>query len=150
MVAVTTRRLVQLLPSAVIDVSTEPTAKEFGVIYPGESYATGLTWGTITNTGGIPIDIYICATDMVGGGYTWVLANDAVPGYNVYGLKAGLEGGSYSIIIKREGSTPYNILVSGLGPGNTQRWGFTLYAPTSWTEHGNIMSGTITLLAEAA
>lgn len=148
--ATTTRRLTQLLPTAVISIGTDPVDKVFGIIALGGTYPTGLDWGTLENDGGVDVDVYIYATDMTGAGYTWTLADDGVPGNNIYALKAGLEGGSYNKTVKRIGSTPYNVLVASLDPGNSTKWGFTLYAPTAWTEQGNIMTGTITVLAEAA
>jgi len=59
-------------------------------------------------------------------------------------MKAGLSGGDYTIIVKK--NSPYNTLVSGLGDGNTQDWGLKLWTPTVYDD-GNEKSGAVTLTA---
>jgi len=100
----------------------------------------------VTNGSGFAINITIGGIDMTGG-ITWTLADDGSPGTNIYGLKAGLEGGSYDIIVKK--NTPYSALVSGLADSVTQRWGLKLYVPTTFSD-GIQKTGTITLTATAA
>jgi len=78
----------------------------------------------------------------------WGLAADATPGENTYGLKAGLEGGDYTIIVKK--SETYNTLKTNLAPAATQKWGLKLWMPTSVTDYdAQEMSGTVTLVASA-
>lgn len=78
------------------------------------------------------------------GGTTWTLSDTATAGADTFGLKAGLDGGSFNIVVKKTG--PYNALISGLATGNSQQWGLQFYAPTSFSD-GGAKSGTITLTA---
>ena len=79
----------------------------------------------------------------------WTLAADATPGENTYGLKAGLEGGDYTIIVKK--SATYNTLKTNLAASATQKWGLKLWMPTSVLGYAaQEMSGTVTLVASAA
>ena len=81
---------------------------------------------------------------MIGGGHTWDLSDDASNGDMVYGMHAGLSGGSYNIVIKE--SEPYNTLKSGLADEGTQKFGLQIYTPTVFDD-GNAKSGTVTLTA---
>jgi hypothetical protein len=126
------------------NISVSPSSYDFGTLGVGTTADTGLTYFTITNTGTCTVDITIGGTDMTGGGYTWTLSDTATPGNMIYGMKAGLEGGDYTIIVKK--STPYNTLKSGLAVSGTQKFGLKLYTPTSFSD-GNAKSGTITLTA---
>jgi hypothetical protein len=126
------------------NISVSPSSYDFGTLGVSTTADTGLTYFTITNTGTCTVDITIRGTDMTGGGYTWTLSDTATPGDMIYGMKAGLEGGDYTIIVKK--STPYNTLKSGLAVSGTQKFGLKLYTPTSFSD-GNAKSGTITLTA---
>jgi len=128
-------------------ISLQPTSYDFGIVIASQTYATGLTYFTVTNNGSVSVDITISGTDMTGGGYTWTLSDTATPGNMVYGLKAGLEGGDYTIIIKK--TSPYNTLVSGLGVNASQKFGVKLYSPTAFADY-NSKSGNITLTAVAS
>jgi len=108
------------------------------------TYNTGLTWCTITNNSGGAVTITIGGTDMTGGGYTWDLSDDASNGDMIYGMHAGLSGGSYNIVVRE--TAPYNTLKAGLGDGGTQAFGLQLYTPTNFDD-GNAKSGTVTLTA---
>lgn len=108
------------------------------------NYTTGLTYFTITNNSGGDVTITIGGTDMAGGGYTWDLSDDGSNGDMVYGMYAGLSGGSYNIVVKED--TPYNTLVSGLADEGTQDFGLSIYTPTVFDD-GNAKSGAITLTA---
>jgi hypothetical protein len=125
------------------DISNSPGSYDFGSVAESSTTATGLTYFTITNNSGFSIDITISATDMTGG-TTWTLSDTATPGADIYGMKAGLEGGSYDVIVKKTG--PFNTLVSGLADANTQKWGLQLLAPTSFSD-GATKTGTITITA---
>lgn len=105
-------------------------------------YSSGLDYFTITNNSGGAVSITIHGTDMAGGGYIWDLADDGSPGDMTYGLYAGLEGGSYNIIV-RETAT-YNTLKAGLADEGTQSFGLKIYTPTNYDD-GNEKTGTITL-----
>lgn len=107
------------------------------------TYTTGLTYFTVTNNSGGAVDIDIRATDMTGGN-TWTLSDTATPGSMIYGLKAGLDGGDYTIIVKK--NSPYNDLVTGLADSGTQDWGLKLYTPTVYTD-GATKTGTVTISA---
>jgi len=115
-----------------------------GPIEENSNYSSGLTHFTITNNSGGAVTITIGGTDMTGGGYTWTLSDTATPGDMICGLKAGLSGGDYTIIVKK--TTPYNTLVSGLADSGTQDFGLRLYTPTDFDD-GYEKSGTITLTA---
>ncbi|MFC1913600.1 hypothetical protein ACFLX7_05375, partial [Chloroflexota bacterium] len=104
--------------------------------------ATGLTYFTVTNNSAFSINITITGTSMTGG-TTWTLDDTATPGSDTYGLNAGLEGGSYNIIVKNSAG---NTLVASLASSGTQRWGLQLLAPTIFTG-GGANSGTVTLTA---
>ena len=114
-------------------------------VLPNSDYSTGLTFFTVENLSGGAVDITISGTDMTGGGYTWDLADDGSPGDMTYALKAGLDGGDYTIIV-RETAT-YNTLVSSLADSGTQDWGLKMWTPTTFDNEGNEKSGTITLTA---
>ena len=107
------------------------------------TYTTGLTHFQITNNSGGAVDISIQGTDMTGGN-TWTLSDTATPGSMTYGLKAGLSGGDYTIIVKK--NSPYNDLVTSLADSGTQQWGLKLYTPTVHTD-GALKSMTTTITA---
>lgn len=108
----------------------------------GSNYVTGLTYFNVTNNSGGAVTITISGTDMTGGGYTWDLDDGGNPGNMIYALKAGLNGGDYTIIA-RETAT-YNTLKAGLANGASQLFGLKLWTPTVYAD-GNSKSGTITL-----
>ncbi len=129
------------------DISNTPTSFGFGTVAESSTTNTGLAWFTVTNNSSFAVNITIGGTDMTGG-TTWTLSDTATPGSDTYGLNAGLSGGSYNIIVKKNG--PYNELVGSLaGGGGTQDWGLQLLAPTTFTG-GGANSGTVTLTATAA
>ncbi len=111
------------------------------------NYSTGLTFFTVTNNSGGAVDIAISGTDMTGGGYTWALSDTATPGDMTYGLYAGLSGGDYTTIVKK--NSPFNNLVTGLADSGTQDWGLKIYTPTVYSD-GNAKSGTVTVTATCA
>ncbi|MBI2832056.1 MAG: hypothetical protein HYX79_07350 [Chloroflexi bacterium] len=127
-------------------ITNTPNSYAFGIVSPGSTNSTGLTYFTLTNTGSVAVNITIGGTDMTGG-TTWTLSDTSTAGADECGLKAGLEGGSYNIVIKK--NTPFNTFTSGLGAGNTQRWGLQLLAPTSFSD-GGTKTGTVTLTATQA
>lgn len=110
-------------------------------VVANSNYATGLTNFSVTNSSGGAVSIGIKGTDMTGGGYTWTLSDTATPGDMVYGLKAGLSGGDYTIVVNKAGS---NNLTASLGDGLSQDWGLKLWTPTVFDD-GNPKEGTVTL-----
>lgn len=104
---------------------------------------TGLTHFKVTNNSGFAVNITIGGTDMIGG-VTWTLSDTATPETDVYGLMAGLGGGSYNVTVMKNG--PYNTLISNLADSSSQQWGLQLLAPTSFTG-GGVVSGNVTLTA---
>ena len=78
---------------------------------------------------------------------TWDLSDTGTAGDAIYALHAGLEGGSYSIVVKE--TENYNTLKSGLASLGTQSWGLQLSAPTLNAE-GENMQGSVFLIATAA
>ncbi|MBA7635475.1 hypothetical protein ES703_43079 [subsurface metagenome] len=128
-------------------ISNSPDNYGFGTVSESSTSETGLTHFTVTNNSAFNVNITISGTDMTGGA-TWTLSNDGTAGNMIYGLNAGLEGGSYNIIVRRDPT--YNTLVSGLaGEGGTQKWGLQFLAPTTFTD-GGTKSGTVTLTATQA
>ncbi len=125
------------------DISNSPGDYNFGILSESTTANTTLTYFEVTNNSGFAVNITIGGTDMIGG-VTWTLDNNANPGEDTYGLKAGLAGGSYNITVMKTG--PYNTLVGGLLNGNSQKWGLQLLAPTSFTG-GGLVSGNVTLTA---
>lgn len=128
------------------DISLAPGSVDFGVVGAGMIYDTGLDGFSVTNDSGFDVDIFIRGTDMTGG-IAWALANDAVPGLDIVGIKAGLEGGSFNIIVKK--TAPYNALVLSLPNGNTQKFGLQLLAPTGLSD-GVAKTGTVTIAGMAS
>ncbi len=143
------------------DIANSPTSYAFGTLVTSAIISTGLDYFTITNNSGFPVDIAISGTDMTGG-VAWDLADDGIPGADIYAMKAGLEGGSYNLVfplafpidfdgelvIVKE-SAPYNTLKSNLADGATQKFGLELLAPTSFSD-GVVKSGTVTITAVAS
>ena len=125
-----------------IDITNLPTDQNFGIVSGGDTPETGLTYFTITNNSGAAITIYISGTDAVGG-TTHTLSDTATPGHNIFGLKAGLEGGDYTVVVKKTES--FNTLVTGLANEATQRWGLKLYTPTTYTNEDAQKTTTVTL-----
>jgi len=127
-------------------ISNTPNTYAFGVVSEGSTTETGLTHFEVTNNSGYAINITIGGTDMTGG-VTWTLSDNAIPGTDTYGLKAGLAGTSYNITVMK--NSPYNILISNLADSSSQQWGLQLLAPTSFTG-GGLVSGNVTLTATQA
>jgi len=128
------------------DISNTPPTWGVGVVAESATPATGLTHFTVTNNSGFAVDISIKGTDMTGG-TAWELSEDGNAGVDIVGLKAGLSGGSYNIVIKED--SPYNDLVTSLADSGTQDWGMQMFVPTSFSD-GVPKSGTVTLTASAS
>lgn len=124
------------------NISNVPASLDFGVVLDANEYETGLTYFTVTNNSGAAVTIYISGTDAIGG-TTHTLSDTATPGNNIFGLKAGLKGKGYTIIVKKLES--YNTLVSGLADGATQKWGLKIYTPTTMTYEDAQKTFTTTL-----
>ncbi|MCX8126643.1 MAG: hypothetical protein N3E40_05860, partial [Dehalococcoidia bacterium] len=112
---------------------------------PGTAYVTGLTRWTVWNLSGFAVNITISGTDMTGG-VSWTLSDTATPGPDTYGLKAGVFGGSYTIIVRK--TAPYNTLVSNLASGANRQFGLQLLTPTEFSDSVT-KTATITLTATA-
>ena len=129
------------------DILNSPGEYSFGILEESSIYQTGLNHFTVTNDSTYPVNITISGSDMSGLGATWVLADNATPGVNTYGLKAGLAGGSYNVTVRKNG--PYITLINNLASQASQSWGLELLSPTSFTD-GTQKSGVITLTATQA
>jgi len=138
--------VVDYTPAVPPNISNLPTSYGFGTLAEGGTYETtgGLTeaYFTVTNNSAFAVNITISGTDMTGG-TAWTLSNDGTAGSDIYGLNAGLQGGSYNVIVNTAGG---NTLKSGLGAGLLQKWGLQLLAPTSFSDSA-LKSGTVTLTA---
>jgi len=135
-----------LLLESTVEIGDSPLTYNFGALAESATSATGLDYFTITNSSGFAVNITISGTDMSGGN-SWDLADDGNVGNMIYALKAGLDGGSYNIIVRE--TAPFNTLKSNLPSGSTQKWGMTLYAPSTFTD-GVAKTGTVTITAVAA
>jgi hypothetical protein len=110
-----------------------------------ETFSIPLNSITITNTGDVAEDVAISGTDMVGTA-NWTLSDTATIGSNVYGLKAGLSGGSYNVTVKK--NAPYNVLISNLAVSGNQTFGVQLYTPSTVTD-SSTKKGTVSLVVTA-
>ena len=139
--------MVAYTPEANISILPPPpnNSYDFGLVDESSITDTALTYFTVTNNSADAVNISISGTDM-SGGVTWALSDTATQGDDTYGLKAGLEGGDYTIIVKK---TSPNFLVTGLATSASQRWGLQLLAPTYFSD-GETKSATVTLTATYA
>lgn len=126
------------------DISNSPSSYAFGVLDESSSYTTGLDHFTVTNNSAYSVTITIRGSDMTGGGVTWTLSDTATPGPDIYGLRAGVQGGSYNVTVSKNSSN--TTLISNLASGNSTKWGLELLSPTSFSD-GVLKSGTVTLTA---
>jgi len=127
------------------EISNTPDSKDFGVVAESATPETGLTFFTVTNNSSGAVSITIQGTDMTGTGTDWDLSDDGSAGTDIYGLKAGLEGGDYTIVVKE--AAAYNTLKAGLAKDGTQKWGLKIYIPTTITTTMDEKTGTVTLTA---
>lgn len=125
------------------NIANTPSGKDFGVVEHDSVVSTGLGYFNITNSSVCSINVTISGTDITGG-TTWTLSDTATPGASTCGLKAGLNGGSYDVIVRK--TAPYNTLISGLAGGASQGWGLQILAPTQYTDAVQ-KTGTVTLTA---
>ena len=127
------------------DIALDPgdDAYDFGSVGVSETPVSGLTEFTVTNNSGAAVTITIKAIDWTGGD-GWTQSDDGAAGNNIAGLKAGLSGGDYTIIVKKNAA--YNNLVAGLADEATQDFGLKLYAPTVFSD-GVEKETTVTLTA---
>ena len=131
-----------------ISISILPDTYDFGPVTEGGTYETSLSVFTLTNDSNVAIDTTIQGANAKGSGdYEWILSNYANPGADIYGLKAGLEGGYFNIIVKKD--SPYNPLVDGLASGYSQGFGLQLSAPTEIASSEQV-SATVTVTAVIA
>lgn len=134
-----------LFPAAGTNITNAPDNYAFSFVAASAEPTTGLDHFTMTNTSAFAINVTISGTDMTNG-VAWTLADDAIPLADTVGFKAGLDGGAYNIIVRK--NVVFNELKHDLGAGNTQKWGLKMYAPTSFSD-GVAKTGTITLTAAA-
>lgn len=121
------------------DISNSPGSYAFGTLDANSSYTTNLTHFTVQNNSGYDVKITIRGSDMTGG-INWTLSD--TPGPDIYGLRAGLKGGSYNITVTTTNTT----LIGNLTDNSSQQWGLELWAPTSFSD-GVQKSGNVTLTA---
>ena len=127
--------------------TVSPTIKAYGTVLPGATSNTTLNYFTVTNNCTIAIDVTIQGADLTGSGDTWTLSDNATVGDNIYGLKAGLNGGSFNIIVEKSVAVT---LVSNLAASANQTWGLQILMPSAVTGgHYGQMTSTITLVASA-
>ncbi len=114
-----------------LDIISNFPNKAFGIIKPGTTYSTGLDWCSLQNVSGAPVDGYIYGTDWIGG-TSWDLSDTATPGEDIIGWKAGLDGGSYNVIIRE--SESFSLLFSDLADDATIEFGHQILTPTVMTD----------------
>jgi hypothetical protein len=124
-------------------ISNTPSSVNLGPVGPSSTVPTGLSYFSVTNNSESSVNITISGTDLTGG-TTWTLSDTATPGSDTAGIEAGLSGGDYDIIVKK--NAPFNTLKSNLASSASQNWGFQLLAPTNYTD-ATQKAGTITLTA---
>jgi hypothetical protein len=129
--------------NAQVDISNTPSKWSLGIISANSTYQTDLDHFTVTNNGTEPVNITISGSNMTGG-IPWTLSPTADPGPDTYGLRAGLEGGSYNVTVNETDT----ILIGNLTDNSTQRWGLEFLSPTSFSDTAE-KSGTVTLTATA-
>lgn len=135
-----------LLLESTPNVSINDGDYDFGVVVNSSTPNTGLDYFTITNNSGFAVDLSIKATDFVGG-VGWTLSDTATPGVNTAGLKAGLAGDDYNIIVKK--TAPFNDLDTSVADSGTVEFGLQLLAPTGVTD-GVEKTTTVTVTAVAS
>jgi len=114
-----------------------------GTVTTSSTHETGLDALSFTNTGNCAVDVTIKGSDFTGG-TGWTLSDDGNAGASIIGIRAGLEGGAYNIIVKKNAT--YETLKSDLAIGVTQKFGLKFFIPTSF-EDGDTKKGSVTLTA---
>ena len=110
-----------------------PISCDFGLLRPGDVKYTGLAF-EILNATNLTLDVTIGVTGDWAGSTNWTHSDDCIPGVDIAGMIAIVQGASShtAIIVKK--TAPYNYIVAGLAPRQTITFGLQLYAPTSFTE----------------
>jgi hypothetical protein len=117
----------------------------FGHVKANQTYDSGLDAFEMYNAGAVAIDATIAGEDLVGG-IDWTLSDTCTAGNNTYGLKAGINGGSFNVTIKK---TPtYNLLITDLAALSSQKFGIQMYSPTDFSD-GVVKTATVTLTITA-
>jgi hypothetical protein len=132
-------------PAGGYSISNTPSSVNLGAVNPSNTISTGLNYFSVTNNSSSAVKITISGTDITGG-TTWTLSDTATPGVGIVGMKAGLNGGSYNIIVKK--TATFNTLISNLAASASQGWGLQLLSPTNYTDSVQ-KAGTVMLTASA-
>ena len=127
------------------DITGAPASHNYGIVAESSTSNTSLDNFWVVNNSGFAITITIKGTDFTGGA-GWTLSDTATAGGDTAGMKAGLNGGSFNITIKK--TAPYNTLIAGMADSANQSWGLQLLAPTSHSD-GAQKTSTVTLTATA-
>lgn len=127
-------------------ITSAPATYGFGTVGTSSTTSTGLDYFNVTNDGSGAVNITIHSDNWTGG-INWTLSDTATPGSDTVGLRAGLDGGGYTIIVKK--TAPYNDLVTNLAESGSQLWGLQLLAPTVFSD-GVLKESTVTLTASAS
>ena len=128
-----------------LDVSNSPSSYNFGVVVESSTYATGISYFTVTNNSSCAVEIAVSAGNMTGG-IQWIISDTCTPDTTHYGLKAG-NTTDYDTIVK--GTAPFNTLVSDLPSSQEWDFGFKLYTPTVHSD-GALKTAIVTLIASLA
>jgi hypothetical protein len=111
----------------VVSISVSPD-KNWGTVYPGQTYSSATEEFTLTNTGDVPVNTFIQGEDATAAGAPdWQLSDTAQPGSDVYGLKFSFDLSSWAIIKK---STTVSFRPTALGVGASDTFGLQLLTPT--------------------
>jgi hypothetical protein len=126
-----------------IDQVVSVTSTQYKIIIVGKVpdnniYTVPLDGISVVNTSNAAVNIDITGTDAVGD-VNWKLTDDATVGEDIYGLQAGVEGGSYNINI----GTVAVPLAHEVAASATQKFGFKLYAPSIVTDDSKKVASII-------
>jgi len=121
-------------------------AVPFGVVIESDNVSTATDNITLTNNGTVAADITIQGASSTGAGTNWTLADDGVPGGDIYGLEFSRDAAPAWTVIKRTAAVTYlnNLLV---GAPNADKFGLLLSTPTTITDTTNVRTMVVTLTA---
>jgi hypothetical protein len=119
-------------------------AVPFGVVIESDNVSTATDNITLTNNGTVAADITIQGASSTGAGTNWTLADDGVPGGDIYGLEFSRNAAPAWTVIKRTAAVTY---LNNLAAAGTDKFGLLLSTPTTITDTTNVRTMVVTLTA---